>query len=78
MLGTRISVGQAHWVLLVELHCASVRGRVLSNGEYYVAVAQCGVLLVRMKTKGGSGRHEDWADWIQDKDLDGNRGRERL
>ncbi|KAI3503812.1 hypothetical protein L1887_32263 [Cichorium endivia] len=23
-----------------------------------------------MKTKGGSGRHEDWADWIQDKDLD--------
>ncbi|KAI3781759.1 hypothetical protein L2E82_11783 [Cichorium intybus] len=24
-----------------------------------------------MKTKGGSGRHEDWADWIQDKDFDG-------
>ncbi|KAI3494518.1 hypothetical protein L1887_40731 [Cichorium endivia] len=27
--------------------------------------------LVRMKTKGGSRRHEDWADWIQDKGLDG-------
>ncbi|KAI3503852.1 hypothetical protein L1887_32307 [Cichorium endivia] len=41
--------GQEHWVLLVELNGASVRGRVLSNGEYYVAVAHCGVLMISVR-----------------------------